>query len=84
MEELHMTWLTWLPSSILTEFQELNTDHLSLLYKLGTLSMEKLSFCGCTEEPTSEEVNLGDFVSGGEKKSDTIVFTKATWVKKAD
>lgn len=44
MEELHMTWLTWLLSRVLAEFQELNTDPLSLLYKLGTLSMEKLSF----------------------------------------
>lgn len=51
MEELHMTWLTWLLFSILAEFQELNTDHLSLHYKLGTLSMEKVS----AEEPTSEE-----------------------------
>lgn len=58
MEELHMTWLTWLRSSVLAEFQELNTDPLSLLYKLGTLSMEKLSFCGCAEEPTSEKMNL--------------------------
>lgn len=65
MEELHMTWLTWLESRILAEFQELNTDPLSLLYKLGTLSMEKLSFCGCTEEPTSEKTNL--VILGGEK-----------------
>lgn len=80
MEELHMTWLTWLLSSILAEFQELNTDPLSLLYKLGTLSMEKLSFCGCTEEPTSEKMKLVIFffVSGGEKKSDTFVSIKAT------
>lgn len=78
MEDRHMTWLTWLSSSVLAECQELNTDPLSLLYKLGTLSMEKLSFCGFTEEPTSEEVNLGEFVSWGEKKSDTIVFPKAT------
>lgn len=58
MEELHMTWLTWLLASILAEFQELNTDPLSLLYKLGTLSMEKLSFCGCAKEPTSEKMSL--------------------------
>lgn len=58
MEELHMTLLTWLSSSLLAEFQELNTDPLSLLYKLGTLSMEKLSSCGWSEEPTSEKMNL--------------------------
>lgn len=51
MEELHMTWLTWRPSSFLAEFQELNTDPLSLLYKLGTLSMEKLSFVAAMKSP---------------------------------
>lgn len=81
MEELHMTWLTWLPSRILAEFQELNTDPLSLLYKLGTLSMEKLSFCGHSEEPTSEKTNLVIFGSEGEKKPDTIVFTEDTSFK---
>ena len=74
MEELHMTWLTWLPSSTLAEFQELNTDPLSLLYKLGTLSMEKLSFCGRTEEPTSEKMN---FWVEEKIKPDTIVFAKS-------
>ncbi|KAI9535088.1 hypothetical protein NQZ68_007177 [Dissostichus eleginoides] len=47
-----------LKTSVLAEFQELNTDPLSLLYKLGTLSMEKLSFGGCAGEPTSEKMNL--------------------------
>lgn len=72
MEELHMTWLTWLQSSVLAEFQELNTDPLSLLYKLDTVSMEKLSFCGCTEEPTSEEMIL-EILRVEEKRSPTLL-----------
>lgn len=69
MEELHMTWLTWLPSSVLAEFQELNTDPLSLLYKMGTLSMEKLSFfVAALNEPTSEKMNFGDFLEWKRKE----------------
>lgn len=46
-----MTRLTWTGSRALADFQQFNTDSLSLLYKLGVLNMEKLSYRG---EPTPE------------------------------
>lgn len=74
-----MTRLTWLPSSILAEFQQLNTDPLSLLYKLGTLITEKLISCGCTEEPTSGKTMIWWFwwFCEWRRKKVTIVLTKA-------
>lgn len=61
-----MTWLTWLLSSVLAEFQELNTDPLSLLYKLGPLSMEKLSFLWFCGRAHFRKDEFGDFVNVSE------------------
>lgn len=74
MEELYMTRLTWLLSSILAEFQQLNTDLLGLLYKLGALITEKkkTDFLRLHWRAYFRKDKFGDFVSGGEKKGSPL------------
>lgn len=55
---LHVIPLTWRRSSVLAVFQMLNTVPLSLLYKLGTQSMEKVSFVLILKNFGSEKMDL--------------------------
>lgn len=56
--ELHVIPLTWRRSSVLAVFQMLNTVPLSFLYKLGTQSMEKVSFVLILKSLGSEKMDL--------------------------
>lgn len=86
MEEPHMTWLTWLRSSTLAEFQELNTDPSKPPLQAGYPEHGKTEFLWLhwRDHFWRDEFSDFFFFRAEEKRSQTLLsFTKAIWIFKS-